>query len=102
MATPFAYHISTSNKSWVFDALWINMQIFSAESEICFVDTVVHLVTFSSSQVVVAHFALKLKEAAIVISFMLFCFEHVVTLRAKSHTLELIQVFFLIRLGRLD
>ena len=88
MTTPFALHVLASGQSWVLDALWINVQVFSAHSEVCLVHTVFHLVAFCCSLIVVAHLTLELKVPPLFISSVLFGFQHVVTLWAEAHTLE--------------
>ena len=65
MTAPLAAHVLASLQSWVLDALRVNMHVLSPHREVRSIDAIVDFARFGRPLVVVAKFALELKEAAL-------------------------------------
>lgn len=79
VATVLTLDILASLQSWVLDALWVDLQVFSSHRVVSTVDAVVGLTMLSSALIIVAELALEEEEATF-ITTVLFGIQHVVTL----------------------
>ena len=87
VAAMLAVNILTSLQCGVFDALWVDLQVFSSHGVVSLVDAVVGLAELTSALIVVTKLALEQEEATLITAVLLGV-EHVVTLGAEPHSLE--------------
>jgi hypothetical protein len=88
-ATVRANDILATGESGVLNALRIDIEVFCTSCVVCPVHTVVDFITLSGSLVVVTHVALELEVGVISLSTVFHRLEHVITLLAEAHSLEL-------------
>ena len=88
MTTPFAANVLPSSQSGVLSTLRIDLQVFSLHCVIRAVNTIVNFISFECFLGSAAKFTFKNKIVAVT-DCNLSGFEHVVTLFAEAHSLEL-------------